>query len=64
MADRSLHAPQQKTSVAQPLSRKLRRELEAAFREDVRLLECLIDRDLFHWIPSARPVAQRGPKAA
>jgi hypothetical protein len=47
-----------------PLSPALRLELEAEFRADVRLLECLIDRDLSHWTPSARPVPQGGRQVA
>lgn len=33
------------------LSPELRRELEAEFHDDVRLLESLLGRDLSHWIP-------------
>jgi hypothetical protein len=34
-----------------PLSLELRRELEAEFHDDIRLLESLVGRDLSHWVP-------------
>jgi hypothetical protein len=37
-----------------PLSPDFRRELEAEFHDDVRLLEHVIGRDLTHWIPIVR----------
>jgi hypothetical protein len=46
-----------------PMSTEFRRELEAEFHDDVRLLERLIDRDLSHWIGRRTDSAQLGRKA-
>jgi hypothetical protein len=54
----------EKVFTRKPLSSEMRLELEAEFYEDARLLECLINRDLSHWISTTRSPARLGQQAA